>query len=65
MKPVHLETPPWNNRGTYVIELDKERKDCKENPFLQNQWEGKSNEEFVDGSAGDGRNAPCGGKRKE
>jgi len=32
---------------------------------LQNQWEGKSNEEFVDGGAGDGRNAPCGGKRKE
>jgi len=60
-----IYTPPWNNRGTYVIELDKERKDCKENPFLQNQWEGKSNEEFVDGGAGDGRSAPCGGKRKE
>ena len=57
--PVHLETPPWNKRGTYVIELDKERKDCKENPFLQNQWEGKSNEEFVDGGAGDGRARPA------
>ena len=60
--PVHLETPPWNKRGTYVIELDKERKDCKENPFLQNKWEGNSNEEVVDGGAGDGRNAPYGGK---
>ena len=60
--PVHLETPPWNKRGTYVIELDKERKDCKENPFLPNQWEENSVEEAVDGGAGDVRNAPCGGK---
>ena len=56
-----------NKRGTYVIELDKERKDCKENPFLPNQWEENSAEEAVDGGAGDVRNAPCGGhsgKRK-
>jgi len=32
--PVHHERPPCNKRGTYVIELDKERKECKENPFL-------------------------------
>ena len=56
MKPVHLETPPWNKRRTYyVIELDKERKDCKEKSFLPNQWEENSAEEAVDGGAGDVR----------
>ena len=45
-----------------IIELDKDRKDCKENPFLPNQWEENSAEEAVDGGAGDVRNAPCGGK---
>jgi hypothetical protein len=55
-KGIDPERPPCNKRGAYVIELDKERKDCKENPFLQNQWEENSNEEVVDGGVGDGRN---------
>ena len=41
--------------GTGVIELDKERKDRKDNPCLPNQREESSNEEKVDGGAGDGR----------
>ena len=51
-KGIDPERPPCNKRGAYVIELDKERKDCKENPFLQNQWEENSNEEVVDGGVG-------------
>ena len=47
--PVHFEMLLKNEGGTYVIELDKERKGRKENPFLPNQCEENCNEENVDG----------------
>ena len=58
-----------HRRGTNVermlSNLTKSGKIARKTHFCKNQWEGKSNEEFVDGGAGNGRSAPCGGKLKE